>query len=34
MFSQELDPKQTARKAWNLKTKETFDYAALAALIR
>ncbi len=33
-FSQDPDPKQTARRAWQQRAKETFDYAALAALIK
>jgi hypothetical protein len=35
MFSQvDTDPKQAARRAWQEKTKETFDFATLAGLIR
>jgi hypothetical protein len=34
MFSYDPDPKQVERRAWQLKVKETFDYAALAALLK
>ena len=34
MFSEDPDPKQTVRRAWQRKTKETFDFAALAALLK
>ena len=34
MFSQDPDPKQTVRRAWQQKAKETFDFAALAALLK
>ena len=34
MFSQDPDPKQVERRAWQQKVKETFDFAALAALIQ
>ena len=33
-FSYDPDPKQVERRAWQTKVKETFDYAALAALIK
>jgi alpha-tubulin suppressor-like RCC1 family protein len=33
-FSYDPDPKQVERRAWQTRVKETFDYAALAALIK
>ncbi len=33
-FAFDADPRNTARVAWGKKTKDTFDYAALAALLR
>lgn len=32
-FSEDPDPKQTARRAWQQQVKDTFDFAALAALL-
>lgn len=32
-FSQDPDPKHVERRAWQQRVKETFDYAALAALL-
>jgi hypothetical protein len=34
IFSQDPDPKQVERRAWQQKVKDTFDFAALAALIK
>ena len=34
MFSYDPDPKQVERRAWQTRIKETFDFAALAALIQ
>jgi hypothetical protein len=34
MFSYDPDPKQVERRAWQTRVKETFDFAALAALIQ
>jgi hypothetical protein len=33
LFSEDPDPQQAARRAWQTRVKETFDYAALAALL-
>ena len=33
-FSQDPDPRQVERRAWQQRVKETFDYAALAALLK
>jgi hypothetical protein len=33
-FPDEPDPKQVERRAWRQRLKDTFDFAALAALIR
>ena len=33
-FSRDPDPKQTVRRAWQQRAKETFDYAALGALVK
>ena len=33
-FSYDPDPKQVERRAWQTRVKETFDFAALAALIK
>jgi hypothetical protein len=32
-FSQDPDPRQVERRAWQQRVKETFDFAALAALL-
>lgn len=32
-FSEDPDPKQTARRAWQQQVKDTFDFAALVALL-
>ncbi len=34
IFSEDPDPKQVERRAWQQKVKDTFDFAALAALIK
>jgi hypothetical protein len=34
MFSLDPNPRNTERRAWQQRVKETFDYAALAALLR
>jgi hypothetical protein len=34
MFSADPDAREAARRTWWQKTKGTFDYAALAALIK
>jgi hypothetical protein len=34
MFSLDPNARNTERRAWQQKVKETFDYAALAALLR
>jgi hypothetical protein len=34
MFSYDPDPRQVERRAWQTRVKETFDFAALAALIK
>ena len=34
IFSYDPDPKQVERRAWQTRVKETFDFAALAALIK
>lgn len=33
-FSEDPDPKQVERRAWQKRVKETFDFAALAALLK
>jgi hypothetical protein len=34
LFSQDPNARNTARRAWQQRVKETFDYAALAALLK
>ena len=33
-FSNDPDPKQVERRAWQQRVKDTFDFAALAALLK
>jgi hypothetical protein len=33
-FSEDPDPKQVERRAWQQKVKASFDYAALSALLK
>ena len=33
-FSEDPDPRQVERKAWQARVKQTFDFAALAAMIK
>jgi hypothetical protein len=34
VFSVDPDPKNVERRAWQQRVKDTFDYAALAALLK